>query len=546
MRWTNALVYATLSGLTAYASQFPVGAPDTEDSHIDVPRGDYGSHGRQWRFDETPAVNATGHLVFETVSSLLQHWPNTRYRNGHTLVPGVVPPGTLLYHGTTQKVVPNRPEWLATDPEHSHVFCRGTVEAGCWHLTLATTRPLHVLYLDGSSAAKMKGGPMDSQDIVAWGEFRDDWTFNERQRIVDLCEWGQQYSLDGFLRMEQDFEVMLCNFTSGVKVASFLNLPDLSIIDRGKPPSQVFRTFEMMNGGHWHNRYPGEGRAHLDLSRLISFYDVDLVPSLVAQRFGQERWDHRLSGADAADIVAVRARLADVLTEKQTSSGVDWRTLFHVIVDRYADRLELLQYLINDTDTRSESRQDSRERAAKAQLQLRIMLTPYILHSSVPSSHSEHPTAGFSWAEPVFRECATMHTDIIVTDFTHALTPSERLLLQAIQETTREICRVVVRMWAEGVETGLDSYLPMKAEVPDVTAVMAKWSDDLNGLMAWLDWSIYQLNDRFCSQEMCYLPTWPVGFQRRRRPDQPPEPEDDEEWKRPQPKCIRRVDPYGF
>ena len=70
-------------------------------------------------------------------------------------------------------------------------------------------------------------------------------------------------------------------------------------------------------------------------------------------------------------------------------------------------------------------------------------------------------------------------------------------------------------------------------------------------------------------QEMCYLPTWPVGFPRMGHyPSDPegltsfdsrtmvteglaeemgnilkPEPE---EWIRPQPKCIRRVDPYDF
>jgi hypothetical protein len=36
----------------------------------------------QWDLGEAPAANATGHLVFETANSLLQHWPNTRYRNG--------------------------------------------------------------------------------------------------------------------------------------------------------------------------------------------------------------------------------------------------------------------------------------------------------------------------------------------------------------------------------------------------------------------------------------------------------------------------------
>jgi len=54
-----------------------------EDSqHLDFYHSHLGDHHVQWDLDEPPAVNATGNLVFETANSLLQHWANTRYRNG--------------------------------------------------------------------------------------------------------------------------------------------------------------------------------------------------------------------------------------------------------------------------------------------------------------------------------------------------------------------------------------------------------------------------------------------------------------------------------
>ncbi|KAF8834308.1 hypothetical protein BDN67DRAFT_591393 [Paxillus ammoniavirescens] len=40
-----------------------------------------------WNMDHHPNPNATGHLVFETVNSLLQYWPNTRMRNGKEYIP---------------------------------------------------------------------------------------------------------------------------------------------------------------------------------------------------------------------------------------------------------------------------------------------------------------------------------------------------------------------------------------------------------------------------------------------------------------------------
>ena len=117
-------------------------------------------------------------------------------------MPGTIPIGTLLYHGTIREEIPDTPEWTAFDPEHSYLFCffRPEDSTGCWHLTLITTRPLRVLYFDGNSAAKFLGGPMDSQDVLLWGEVKPDWVDEERKRLDALCEWGKQYGLDGFVR----------------------------------------------------------------------------------------------------------------------------------------------------------------------------------------------------------------------------------------------------------------------------------------------------------------------------------------------------------
>ena len=138
------------------------------------------------------------------VSDLCLVWlpSNTRSPPGHNIVPGTIPTGTLLYHGATSKELPPGPDFVATDPEHSYLFCRdkdipSLLEQGCWHLTLATTRPLKVIYFDGNSGAKFPYGPMDTQDLIAQGGYtrNDDW-----QRIQDLCKWGKNFGLDGFVR----------------------------------------------------------------------------------------------------------------------------------------------------------------------------------------------------------------------------------------------------------------------------------------------------------------------------------------------------------
>lgn len=126
---------------------------------------------------------------------------------GHNIVPGTIPKGTLLYHGTGSNEPPPGPEWVATDPEHSYFFCRDRkmrFQQECWQLTLATTRPLKIVYFDGSSAAKMPYGSMDTQDLLAWGKPGSGGGVmaDEMQRIQDLCDWGNSFGvlLDGFVR----------------------------------------------------------------------------------------------------------------------------------------------------------------------------------------------------------------------------------------------------------------------------------------------------------------------------------------------------------
>ncbi|KAG2076636.1 hypothetical protein BDR04DRAFT_1068120 [Suillus decipiens] len=560
----------------ALHNQFPINAVgETSVRPLDVVNSNRGnlnsinSNSEQWRLDECPPENATGNLIFDTVHSLLQHWPNTRYRNGHNIVPGMIPIGTLLYHGTNgSDMIPTGPEWTATDPEHSIFFSRGNGTG--WHLTLAATRPLKVLYFDGRSAAKLSEGTMDTQDIVVWGEPRPERFFDERDRIDDLCTWGKEFGIDGFTRMEMDFEVMLCNFTAGVEVVSFLHLvlpkdersfphPTLSDSDTGA------RTFEVLHSGSWHNRYPGETRIVLDLTGLISFYDTALTPSLISVRTGLERCDHRVLGISSDDISRVMRKLTKVLTRQHpVGSDIDWKTLTHVIVDRYADRLELMQHLLNFTSSDS---QELIHQADLVQTQLRVMLAPYLSHSTnVPSA----VTSGIDvsrWAFQIFRLCATTHTSNMINKIP-LMTSSEYLLLTAIEDTTREICRVTTNMWANGVMSGLDNLFHVEHDADrEITRLMNDWKQDLKKLMSWLDWSVWVKCRPACNtEEMCYLPS-----PRPRRPPSQnlddtletksstdrvgPPPEGlaiaeshitlGEDLRKPQPRCIRRLQPYG-
>lgn len=209
------------------------------------------------------------------------------------------------------------------------------------------------------------------------------------------------------------------------------------------------------------------------------------------------------------------------------------------------------------------------------------MLAPYLLDSTVVPGADTSGVEALQWASPIFRLCATTHTSVMINKIPF-MTPSEHLLLSAIEETTREVCRVTTKMWAVGVMSGLDTFFPVELSgEPDITRIMNDWKQDIQKLMSWLDWSIWVKCRPACGpEEMCYLPTWPNNALRRKHPPPPPPPppptwdpqnitdvseakyltestpeiEDaffffeapTEVWRKPQPKCIRRLMPYGF
>ena len=105
-----------------------------------------------------------------------------------------------MYHGRGLASVPERPDWLAFDFEHAFMFARGS---NGHVLTFAATRPLKLLYFDGSSAAKVMDGSLDSQEVVMFRGVRGGNGRNgEQEKIQMLCEWGKPLGIDGFVRME--------------------------------------------------------------------------------------------------------------------------------------------------------------------------------------------------------------------------------------------------------------------------------------------------------------------------------------------------------
>ncbi|KAF9073661.1 hypothetical protein BDP27DRAFT_288822 [Rhodocollybia butyracea] len=517
-----------------------------------------------WDLNEVLTENTTAQWIFSSASGLLQSNPNIRYRNGHSIVPGIVRAGTLLYHGRNDSNSPTTPEWFAFNTEVSYMFCQvlsiNSPGAGAWHHTFRVTRPLRILYFDGAGNFLLGDGPLDSQDIVAWGEVMPNLAFAEAERIEKLCEWGRRMGLDGFIRMAVVSELMLCNYRSVEAVSSvhleITPLPPYWKTIGKEPELPRFPTdtipidtnfIGMIKTGLRTAQYPGLSPVRLDLTRFVSFYDLDLVPSLAKVRSGKRRWQHRLLGIDKEDIKRVRGYLEEQLVNEKAwlraeawEDTIDWMALLHSIVEPYGEYLEDIWNLVSTTT--------NKDQALVKQVQdtfqlIESLARPFVLFSVAPPESFFNETSGsLDWASPVFQECST--SIIPALHRVSSLSHSEKLLLDAVKHTTRELCRGVIKVWVRGVQHGLSKVIGVHreslSEHSDVSAgqLLDIWRTDLEILREWLDWGVWLRCRPVCGEnEMCYIPTYPFSVG-----------ESKPEWHADDPKtrCVRKVAPYVY
>ncbi|KAH9839820.1 uncharacterized protein C8Q71DRAFT_744328 [Rhodofomes roseus] len=509
MRWRHSLA------LPLYASSVALGVCANEQVPI-IPHPEVG-HGSQHikPWDEPPSKDATGNLIFQSLASLLQLAPNSRYINGHSIMRASIPPGTLLYHGRHLREPPAR-DWLALDPEHSHVFAAG---ANGTLFTYSTAREINLLFFDGASGNKF-GGTVDTQDVLFWGEVdydpHDEW-FAEVARFQRMCEWGKQYGIDGIARMQLDFEIMYCNIPEGLELVSAVplvandgftfppvipnNATNLNDLTQMLPPIKVPvpkrepmrppegwkgslpTTFpEVRHVGTWHNQ--GEVRIRVDPSTMVSFYDPTLT-SLVEARRSHRRIEYRLEGISKEDVARVQADVAEMMSRDPTAkSGVDWQALARAIQDRFFDRLPYVLHLLHQPFS------SAFLQAVTLRRELFVSLLPYMHRERIGTPE---------WYAQIAEGCATRYTaHLPVSRFTK----QEHILYDATKEVLHEICRVYTEAWR-------DAFDIEERQAEQAVGLFTKWKREFDALAQWLDWPVWMKCEPACGVgEYCF---WPQG-----------------------------------
>ena len=214
------------------------------------------------------------------------------------------------------------------------------LQAG-WLHTYVMKRDLRVVYVDGQSAAKTDKGTLDSQDFVLCaGEHTDDPIF-DGQRAMHMCQIASEVwngRIDGFIRMEHGFELILCDFETSADLVRVERADGSYIRDRESSILENFLFLKAITA-----RYHGIGmsRVFLDYSRMVSAfaYDINLF-------FNQTELP-RLRNVSTED----NAKIFEDLTkgvmsddQKHPTQWTDWQAVADMIVARYSDVLHELAY----------------------------------------------------------------------------------------------------------------------------------------------------------------------------------------------------------
>ena len=367
--------------------------------------------------DATNASPANANHIFNAIHSTLRHWESGINYNGVSFFLASVPKGTRFYHGAGSSQPITGTEWLAFVPEHALGFAHrsvwrrthdegkrpvnfqesqhplnpvvdgqdhmdGTVDGtsdfsshGYLHI-YAAAKDLRLLYVDGISAGPR--GSMQSQDRIL---FNDTIGYpkpgpkppiggppSEQERAIEACRmvkevWGKR--IDGLVRTEQGFEIILCEFGRNVDVVHVSQTKPQDKTDSDgerKYKSQKKTQIKADTGGEGKHKQGHKSKSggtrrpqsnccslaarhdqlighqvRLDFDHFVTAYTygLDLFPDNASQPV--------LEHISTEKLEPIRRDINYMINTLEPSlHAFDWQAVADMIVTRYSEELEIL------------------------------------------------------------------------------------------------------------------------------------------------------------------------------------------------------------
>lgn len=343
-------------------------------------------------------------------------------------------------------------------------------------------KDLRLLYLDGSAAAKTNKGTLDVSDLLLLNDSRM-MVPAEHDRARRLCQiaaedWGGR--IDGFIRMEAGFEIIMCSFAKSLSLVEALRAED---VDEGG--TMIGRTDIF----HWLRavaaRYNGIGgsppRVQLNYDTFLTAYTYPLD---VFQNGSTAL--PRLTAAPQNTLEDMRSDMKSIILQsntfdKITHSSCNWQAIADMIVQKYANPL---QYFVTSSDLSNSSTRLAQE--------LNYMIRPFVDTLHRDAAVETKRCAG-EFMPPHLHSSDS-------PDYNGSL--SER----AIYTVSYRICSTLINaLWSLDDPSSSSASTHPSEGIPKqhLTALQ-----DLTSYLAWTEWK----KCKGCLwNEICSIPMFPFG-----------------------------------
>lgn len=296
--------------------------------------------------------------------------------------------------------------------------------------------------------------------------------FREHERAEGLCNISAtlwEGKVDGFLRMEGGFEIILCKFEEALDVVSIMPV----VASEGPGRGGVLGGWRYQQAVASRYQGIGGGRVRLDYEHFVTAFSHE----------GLELFDNdgqsdvpmpRLTKARAGDLRKIREDVTDMVLSSDVEGigdGVDWQSVADMLVQRYSAPLH---YLGNE---------DAAVRKSKDALTvyLSTLMRPFIDYTARNSS---------------------FETERCVAQVLPPVPPP----------TSPSLAHVVVEVVAERVCSTLITALDIITASPSASnGPPPEALESIDALIAHLQWTTWKECGTCPDEELCIIPIWPMG-----------------------------------
>lgn len=205
--------------------------------------------------------------------------------------------------------------------------------------TYVPKHPLRLLYIDGLSGGKTTNGTLDTQDYLLLNRTTEDMggpMGGEMERAKGLCSLAASVwegKIDGIIRMEGGFEIILCDFESHLDRRDVIAVTSNG--ERGRGPMGGWQYIKAIT-----SRYHGIGgnRVEVDYNAFTTVFAHDDTKGLWDNNVQSDQRMPRLTNIPPTTLAALRDSLTSLVQHKDWTApvGPNWQTHADAIVARYS------------------------------------------------------------------------------------------------------------------------------------------------------------------------------------------------------------------